>query len=165
MVSFLRAKHQRRSGANAVWRKQARAHRGGGSSSSHREHARASSSPSRENIPTVWSQRVHLRRGVCEDFGYLSTTTVVMEAHESLDERLAGAHVVDNGFDVPTAASFFETATRPAAPQANGLARAAQSPTSGAPRAPSTPQTHPLGRFFPLLLQLDAGQPVMDHHA
>src|SRR5258708_16423597 len=93
-----------------------------------------------------------------------STTTVVMKAHESVDERLAGAHVVDNGFDVPTAASSCGTTTRPAAPQANGLARAAQSPTSGAPLAPSTPQTHPLGRFFPLLLQLDAGQPGMGHH-
>src|SRR5258706_1428960 len=81
-----------------------------------------------------------------------STTTVVMKGHETLREHGSGAPVGGNDFDVPRAASSFGTATRPAAPQGNGLVRAAQSPTSGAPRAPSTPQTHPLRSFFPLLL-------------
>src|SRR5947208_3368318 len=35
----------------------------------------------------------------------LSTTTVVIRGHESLDERVAGALVVGNDFDGPRAAS------------------------------------------------------------
>ena len=45
----------------------------------------------------------------------LSTTTVVMKAHESVDESVAGAHVVGNGFDGPRAASSCETSTKPSA--------------------------------------------------
>ena len=39
-------------------------HRDGGSSTCHRQYFRASISACRANIPTVWSQRVHLRRGI-----------------------------------------------------------------------------------------------------
>ena len=87
-----------------------------------------------------------------------------MKAHESVDERVVGAHVVGNGFDVPRTASSGETSTKPAAARANARVRVAQSPTSGAPPAPSTRQAHPFRRFFSLLLLPDAGQPGMGHH-
>lgn len=41
-----------------------------------------------------------------------STTTVVMRMHETWDESVVAAHVVDNGFDGPRSASFCETVTR-----------------------------------------------------
>src|SRR5260370_6401799 len=93
-----------------------------------------------------------------------STTTVVMKVHETLDERVSGARVVGNGCDVPRTASSFGISTRPAAPQANGPVTAAQSPTSGAPPAPATPQAHRLRNFFSRLPELDARQPRMSHH-
>src|SRR5260370_41453125 len=83
-----------------------------------------------------------------------NTTTVVMKVHETLDERVSGARVVGNGCDVPRTASSFGISTRPAAPQANGPVTAAQSPTSGAPRARATRQAHRLRNFFSLLPQL-----------
>src|SRR5260370_11808141 len=87
-----------------------------------------------------------------------------MKVHETLDERGSGARVVGNGCDVPRPASSFGIRTRPAGPQANGPVTAAQSPTSGAPRARSTRQAHRLRNFFSLLPELDAGQPGMSHH-
>src|SRR5260370_11783933 len=82
-----------------------------------------------------------------------------MKVHETLDERVSGARVVGNGCDLPRTASSFGISTRPAAPRANGPATASQSPTSGAPRAPSTRQGHRLRHFFSLLPKLHAGQP------
>jgi hypothetical protein len=90
-----------------------------------------------------------------------STTTVVMEAHESLNESAAAATVAGNDCDGPRAASSCETATRPAAPQANARVRAARSKTSGALLARSLRQAHRLRSFFSLLPSLDAGQPGM----
>src|SRR5438876_4798430 len=94
----------------------------------------------------------------------VSTTTVVMRAHESVDERVAAAPVVGNGCDGPRAAFSCERATKPAAPRANGRVRAVQSLTSGALPARSTRQAHQFPRFFFLLPQLDASQPGMGHH-
>src|SRR5207247_3273778 len=96
--------------------------------------------------------------------GTINTTTVVMKAHESVDESVAGAHVVGNGFDGPRAASSCETSTRPSAARANARGRAAQSPTSGALPAPSTRQAQRVLHFFFLLLLPDAGEPGMGHH-
>jgi hypothetical protein len=93
-----------------------------------------------------------------------STTTVVMKAHESVDERVVGAHVVGNGCDGPRAASSCETSTKPSAARANARVRVAQSPTNGALPAPSTRQAHPFLHFFSLLLLPDAGEPGMGHH-
>src|SRR2546430_4370785 len=93
-----------------------------------------------------------------------STTTVVMRAHERVDESIAGARVVDNGFDGPRAASFCETATKLAAVRANARVRAEQWPTNGALLAPSTRQAHQFLHFFSLLLPPDAGEPGMSHH-
>ena len=71
-----------------------------------------------------------------------------MKGHESVDESVAGAHVVGNGFDGPRAASSCETATRLSAARANARGRAAQSPTRGALPAPPTRQAHPFLHFF-----------------
>src|SRR6266699_5764317 len=87
-----------------------------------------------------------------------------MKGHESLDESVAGARVVGNGFDGPRVASSVETSTRPAAPRANARVRAAQWPTSGALPVPSTRQAHRFAYFFFLLAPSDAGQPGMGHH-
>src|SRR6266568_5052724 len=93
-----------------------------------------------------------------------NTTTVVMKAHETLDECVVAAPVVGNGFDGPRAAFSVETATRPAAPRANGRVKSGQPKSSGVPPAPSTRQAHQLWSFFFLLAELDAGQPGMGHH-
>src|SRR5438046_9013799 len=93
----------------------------------------------------------------------INATPVGMKAHESVDESVAGAHVVGNGFDGPRAASSCETSTKPSAARANARVRAAQSPTSGALPAPSTRQAHPFLHFFFLLLLPDAGEPAMGH--
>src|SRR5260370_14117103 len=87
-----------------------------------------------------------------------------MKGDETLDEGVSGARVVGNGCDVPRTASSFGISTRPAAPQANGPVTAAQSPTSGAPRARSTRQAHRLRNFFSLLPELDSVQPRISHH-
>src|SRR5260221_13129469 len=93
-----------------------------------------------------------------------STTTVIMKTLGSEGEGICGAHDVDNGCDVPRAASCVGTVTRPAAPRANGPVTATQWKTSGAPRAPSSRQAHRLRSFFSLLPQLETGQPGMSHH-
>src|SRR6266404_6811320 len=77
-----------------------------------------------------------------------NTTTVVMKAHESLDERFGCAHVVGNGCDGPRVASCVGTATKPVAPRANVRVTAAQSPTGGALPARSSQQAHQLRSFF-----------------
>src|SRR5437763_10028650 len=94
----------------------------------------------------------------------ISTTTVVIRGHESLDERVAGARVVGNDFDGPRAASSCETSTRPAAPRANARVRAGLWPTSGALPVRSVQQAHRFPSFFFLLLPSDAGEPGMGHH-
>src|SRR5947199_10811844 len=94
----------------------------------------------------------------------LNTTTVVMKAHESLDESVARARVVGNGFDGTRVASSCERLTRPAAPWANARVRAGQLPTNGALPGRSTRQAHRFPYFFFLLSQLDARQPGMCHH-
>jgi hypothetical protein len=80
-----------------------------------------------------------------------NTTTVVIKAHESVDERVSGVHDGGNGCGEPRAASSCGRATRPAAPQATEPVTATQSPINGALPAPSAPQTHPLRSFFSLL--------------
>jgi hypothetical protein len=87
-----------------------------------------------------------------------------MKAHESLDESIAGAHVVGNGFDGPTVASSCETSTRPAAARANEPVRGAQSPTSGALPAPLARQAHRFLHFFFPLQQPDTGEPGVGQH-
>src|SRR5260221_2699021 len=93
-----------------------------------------------------------------------STTTVIMRAHESVDERVVGGRVAGNGFDGPRVASCVGTPTRPGAPRANARVKAAQLPISGALPARSTQQAHRLRNFFFLFPPLDAGQPGMGHH-
>src|SRR5260370_28791930 len=116
----------------------------------------------------IWERFSHERyQNVARRYTFharTSTTTVVMKVHETLDERVSGARVVGNGCDVPRTASSFGISTRPASPQANGPVTAAQSPTSGAPRARSPRQAHRLQNFFSLLPALDARQPRMSHH-
>src|SRR6266581_211570 len=112
----------------------------------------------------IWLQTLIQRFIRTNEERSTTTTTVVMKAHESVDESVAGAPVVDNGFDGPRAAFSCERSTRPAAPQANGPVKAVQSPISGALPAPSSQQAHRLRSFFSLLPQLDTGQPGMGHH-
>ena len=55
-----------------------------------------------------------------------------MKAHESVDESVACARGVDNGFDEPTVASCVETSTRLAAVQETARVRGGRFPTPAA---------------------------------